>query len=75
MRSKGIAQDMTQGYEYLAAAAARGHVFALRELVVQDLKGGRGHRARLAAPVRFIVALVRGLVLSVRNKDSNQLLG
>lgn len=73
MRGKGATVNLRQGYEFLVAAARRGHVFALRELAVQDWRGGRGLMWRSAAPIEFLVALIGGIAISIVDKDSDRL--
>lgn len=72
-RGKGTRADPAEAYRYLTLAAKRGHVWALRELGLLDMKGGRGFAARPLGVVEFLVALVAGLVLGMINKDSERL--
>jgi uncharacterized protein len=75
VRGKGAAVSMTPGYEFLEEAAAKGHAFALRELAVQDWLGARGFYKRIAAPGKFVVAVLTGAALSIWNRDSDRLRG
>ncbi len=75
VQGKGVPKNLRQGYALLVEATVRGHVFALRELGVQDWQGGRGFLWRIAAPVEFTAAVLVGLALSTFNKHSDRLRG
>lgn len=56
-------------------ATYRGHMFALREIAVQDWRGGRGFAWRFAAPVEFGAAVIAGMIVSLFDRDSDRLRG
>lgn len=74
-RGKGVKSNVEQAYLALKTAASHGHMFALRELAVQDWNGNRGEFWRLAAPIEFVTAVVAGTALSLFNKNSDRLRG
>lgn len=74
-RGKGVAVDLRRAYEVLGKAAVRGHAYALREIAVQDLRGGRGLLWRPIGLVGFAAALLWGVAMSIVNKDSDLLRG
>lgn len=67
--------DLRRAYEALKTAAAHGHAYALREMAVQDLQGGRGFLWMPIGLVEFVVALCWGTAVSMFNKDSDLLRG
>jgi len=74
-RGKGVAVDLQRAYDVLSSAAMRGHAYALRELAVQDLRGGRGLLWMPIGLVEFVAALCWGVAVSIFNKDSDLLRG
>jgi TPR repeat protein len=74
-RGKGVAVDLQRAYDVLSNAAMRGHAYALRELAVQDLRGGRGVLWVPFGLVEFVAALSWGVAVSIVNKDSDLLRG
>lgn len=72
-RGKGTQVDQAEAYKYLTRAAKRGHVYAIRELGVLDMSGGRGVMARPLGVVEFIAAGVAAFVLAIVNKESDLL--
>ena len=74
-RGKGVAVDLQRAYDVLSIAAMRGHAYALRELAVQDLRGGRGLLWMPIGLVEFVAALCWGVAVSIFNKDSDLLRG
>ncbi len=73
-RGKGTAVNLEKGYEYLNSAAKKGHVFALREISLQDLKGGRGLLGRVGGPFLFLFSILLGLIVALRDRFSERLL-
>lgn len=73
VRGKGVDLDLRKGYEFLTEAALRGHVFALREIAVQDWNGLRGTLWRIFSVVLFPVAVVFGLLIGLINRHSDRL--
>lgn len=74
-RGKGVDPDVPRAYAALKAAAVRGHAYAIRELAIQDMQGGRGIGFIPIGVVEFFVALFWGVAVSVLNKDSDLLRG
>lgn len=74
-RGKGVPVDLARAYSALSNAALRGHAYALRELAVQDLRGGRGLICMPIGLLEFAVALCWGVAVSIFNKDSDLLRG
>lgn len=74
-RGKGAAADLARAYKTLKAAALQGHAFALREIAVQDLRGGRGPLWIPVGVLEFVAAFFWGVAVSMINKDSELLLG
>jgi TPR repeat protein len=74
-RGKGVNVDLPRAYEALKAAAAHGHAYALREIAVQDLRGGRGLPWIPIGFLGFVAALFWGTAVSMFNKDSDLLRG
>ncbi|MEO8024658.1 tetratricopeptide repeat protein [Polaromonas sp.] len=74
-RGKGVNVDLQRAYEMLKAAAMQGHAYALREMGVQDLRGGRGLLWMPIGLLEFVLALCWGVAVSVFNKDSDLLRG
>ncbi|QKT02699.1 sel1 repeat family protein [Ectothiorhodospiraceae bacterium 2226] len=73
-RGKGAAIDLDAGYRYLIAASKNGHVFAIREIAIQDAKGGRGMVRRMISPFVYAYAVSLGLLLALRDRFSERLL-
>lgn len=74
-RGKGVNPDLQQAYPMLITAAVRGHAYALREMALQDLRGGRGLLWMPIGICEFVLALCWGVVVSMYNKDSDLLRG
>lgn len=74
-RGKGVNADLQRAYEMLKAAAMHGHAYALREMAVQDLRGGRGLLWMPIGFFEFVLALCWGVAVSMFNKDSDLLRG
>ena len=74
-RGKGVEIDLPSAYDMLRAAAGRGHAYALREIAVQDLRGGRGLLWMPIGLLEFVTAQCWGVVVSLVNKDSDLLRG
>ena len=72
VRGKGVAQDLKKGYAFLTEAALRGHVFALREIAVQDWKGSRGVLGRAFSLLLFPVVVVYGLIIGLFDGHSDR---
>lgn len=73
-RGKGAAVNLEEAYKYLIAAAKRGHVFALREVSIQNLKGGRGMFGRMIGPFLFLYSITLGFFLALKDRFSERLL-
>jgi TPR repeat protein len=74
-RGKGVNVDLERAYKILMSAAKRGHAFAIRELAIQDVRGGRGLLWMPIGVLEFVFALCWGVAISVVNKDSDLLRG
>ena len=74
-RGRGVPPDLQRAYEVLGIAARQGHAYALREIAIQDLRGGRGVLCRPIGLVEFLAALCWGVAVSIFNKDSDLLRG
>ena len=72
---EGVPIDRQSAYKILSSAALRGHVYALREIAVQDLKGGRGIIGIPLGLIEFILAFFSGIYLSMINDNSDLLRG
>ncbi|MDR6536028.1 tetratricopeptide repeat protein [Variovorax soli] len=74
-RGKGVNVDLRDAYTMLKAAASRGHAYALREMALQDLRGGRGLLWIPIGLLEFLLALCWGIAVSMFNKDTDLLRG
>jgi TPR repeat protein len=74
-RGHGVNVDPRRAYAILKAAARRGHAYALREMALQDLRGGRGLLWMPIGFLEFALALCWGVAVSMFNKDSDLLRG
>lgn len=54
---------------YLKKAAILGHLFAKRDLALQEMQSGTGVKQRVNARVRYLLLKLKGLVLIVRNSQ------
>lgn len=72
-RGQGVSLNINDGYRFLLRAAKKGHVHALREVAVLDLKGCRGLTWQLVAPVEFFIAVVNAFVLAHLCRESDLL--
>ena len=74
-RGKGVDIDLPRAYAVLKSAAAMGHAFALREIAVLDLRGGRGFLWMPVGLIEFAAAFCWGVAVSMFRKDSDLLRG
>ncbi len=74
-KGKGIAVDLRRAYAVLSDAAINGHVYALREVAMQDLRGGRGLLWMPIGILEFLAAICWGFAVSIVNRDSDLLRG
>lgn len=74
-RGKGIEIDHEQAYQWLTAAARRGHAYALRELAILDLRCNRGVLLLPLGILEFLVALCWGVLVSIVNAHSDRIRG
>jgi len=74
-RGRGVAVDLLRAYDILKTAAVQGHAFALREMAVQDLRGGRGPLWIPVGILEFVAAFFWGVAVSMFNKNSDLLRG
>lgn len=74
-RGKGVKVDLWRAYEALKTAAVQGHAYALREMAIQDLRGGRGFFWIPIGFLEFAVAFCWGTAVSMFNKDSDLIRG
>lgn len=72
-RGKGTPVDLAEAYRHLTIAASKGHVHAMRELGLLDMRGGRGVMARLLGVAEFTAAVVGAIVLTFVNRESDRL--
>ena len=72
---KGVPVNKNSAYRVLKFGASRGHVYALREISIQDLKGGRGVAWMPLGLIEFLVAFFWGIVVFTFNKNSDLLKG
>jgi len=73
-RGLGTEVDLDEAYRYLTQAAKQGHLYAIRELGVLDLRGHRGVFWRLFGVVEFIAAVVGAFLLAHVSPDSIRLI-
>ena len=73
MKGKGTPINILQGYKYLLSAMACGHIFALREVAILDLKGNRGFLRRIIGFWLLIYAICLGTGISCINQYSEKL--
>lgn len=72
-RGQGTKVDLDEAYRYLNQAAKRGHLHAVRELGMLDMRGHRGIACRLVGVVEFVTAVVGAFILGLFNRDSDLL--
>ena len=72
-RGQGVDQNLPQAYRFLLTAASRGHMHALREVAVLDIRGHRGLWWRLLAPLTFAIAVIGAFVIGVVTPESDAL--
>ena len=72
-RGHGVDQNLPQAYRFLLIAASRGHMHALREVAVLDIRGCRGLWWRLLAPLTFAIAVIGAFVIGVVTPESDAL--
>ena len=75
LRGQGVPEDFTLACRYLEAAKANGHLFARRELALLDIHGHRGVTRRFFGVIEFLLTLVLGIGVAVRNPYSDELKG
>ncbi len=61
IKGKGVPIDIPSGYKYLITAADHGHIFALREIGVLDIKGNRGIMYSIKGFWVFLYAIILGI--------------
>lgn len=69
-RGQGTAVNLDEAYRYLLQAAKQGHLHAVREIGVLDMRGCRGVFWRLIGVVEFIAAVVGAFLLALVVRDS-----
>lgn len=74
VRGKGAPVNLDEGYRCLIFAAKNGHVFALREIAIRDIKGGRGLPGRLAGLFSLLFSIFLGICIALRDRYSERLL-
>lgn len=74
VRGMGVSPDQKKGYSFLTEAALRGHVFALREIAVQDWRGSRGPLARVFSIALFPIVALYGLIIGLIDRHSERFL-
>jgi uncharacterized protein len=72
-RGKGVEANPAEGYRYLILAAKRGHMHALREIAVLDLRGGRGLLWRLIGVGEYLAAVLGAFAVSLVDRKSDRL--
>jgi uncharacterized protein len=72
-KGQGTERNYDSAYRYLETAALRGHVYAVRELALLDIRGLRGLSWRLLAPLEFVVGLLGAVLLSIFAPDSDRI--
>lgn len=74
-RGKGVSIDLRRAYDALNVAAMQGHAHAIREMAIQDLRGGRGVLWMPVGLLEFLFALCWGVAVAIFNKDSDLVRG
>ena len=74
-RGHGITANLPLAYDVLIGASSRGHAYAIRELGIQDLRGGRGGLYVLVGLFELVAALIWGVGVACVRSDSELLLG
>ncbi|MCW5633349.1 MAG: sel1 repeat family protein [Rubrivivax sp.] len=72
-RGVGTEANLGEALQYLSVAAKRGHLHALRELGVLDMKGSRGALLRVFGACEFIAAVGGAFVLALIDRESDLL--
>lgn len=69
-RGLGTAVNLDEAYRYLLQAAKRGHLHAVREIGVLDMRGCRGVLFRLIGVAELVAAVVGAFLLALVARDS-----
>lgn len=69
----GVENNHTKGVQLIEQAASLGHIFALRELAVIELKGYRGFTGRIHGLITLISSLILGYKVAKRDPYSERL--
>jgi len=72
-RGKGIPIDIEGGYKHLISAAKEGHIFALREISLLDIKGHRGNIRRVTGILMILFSIFLGVIISFKDRYSDRL--
>lgn len=72
-RGVGTELNIDEALQYLSRAAKRGHLHALREIGVLDMKGARGPLLRAVGVCEFIAAVGAAFVLALIDRESDLL--
>jgi uncharacterized protein len=72
-RGFGMSVDIELAYQHLWRAARKGHMHALREAAMLDMKGYRGTWARPLGMLEFAAAVIGGFIVAAVNRDSDLL--
>ncbi len=71
----GVDKNLTLADDYFLKAAARGHIFAKREIALRYLTGSHGLLGRLEGVGLFTQLLIDGIRSILKNKYSDELKG
>ncbi len=71
-KGQGADRDVNRAYQYLKVAALHGHVFAIRELALLDIRGCRGLGWRLLAPCELAIGLLGAVLLAMLVPESDR---
>ena len=74
-RGKGTDVNYKRSYGYLHSASKQGHIFALKEIGVLDIKGQRGFAHRFLGFFEVMYAIFWGMSLSIIDPYSDRLRG
>ncbi len=74
-KGKGIEINIRLAYKYLEASKKDGHVFALREIALLDIKGNRGFKFRLYGVLELCRAITTGIYFGIVDSKSDKLRG
>ncbi|MBI1907042.1 MAG: sel1 repeat family protein [Rhodocyclales bacterium] len=70
---QGTSKDELKAKQYLQEAAAKGHLFAQRDVAVLMLKGRFGYLRMPLGAVNFLSTVVRGAALALKDPESEKL--